>query len=132
MAALSPSPDHLDALAQERMDDAQALFAAGRYAGAHYMCGYAMEMKVKSLICKTHGWIEYPPRACEGRLSQALKTHKLADLLLFLKIEPTIMKAAEWSVVLDWDPDQRYRPSAATAEQAQAMIQATTLLMVIL
>jgi hypothetical protein len=32
----------LDALAQERLDDAKALFAAARFAGAHYICGYAI------------------------------------------------------------------------------------------
>lgn len=133
MVSLSPSPDHLDALAQERIDDAEALFAAGRYAGAHYMCGYAMEMKVKSRICKTHGWTEYPPRAGD-QLSKSLKTHKLAELLLFTDKDrqSTIVHSGPWSVVLGWDPDQRYRPSAWTAEQADAMIQATIILVMVL
>ncbi len=132
--AICPSPDDLDALTQERLADAQALFAAGRFSGAHYMCGYAMEMKLKSRICKTHGWDEYPPRALTDQFSRALKTHNLADLLLFANPEPTIEmeKTAEWSVVSDWNPDQRYKPSAVIAEQAGTMINAVTTLMMLL
>jgi hypothetical protein len=120
-------------LAQERLEDAQALLAAGRFAGAHYMCGYAIEMKLKSRICKTHGWTEYPPRTGE-RLAQALKTHKLAELLLFTAMRPTIMAAhtGSWSVVAEWDPERRYTPAAYAAQEAEAMIAAAQALMVIL
>jgi HEPN domain-containing protein len=131
MVVLAPSPEDLDELAQERLDDAQALLDAGRYSGAHYMCGYAIEMKLKSHICKTHGWQEYPPQKLTDPLSRALKTHKLAELLLFASAERTIGQG-EWSVVLAWNPDQRYRLSAATAAEAAAMIAAVTVLMNVL
>ena len=133
MAALCPSPDDLDVLAQERLEDAQALLAAGRFAGAHYMCGYAMEMKLKSRMCKSHGWSEYPPRTGE-RLAQALKTHKLAELLLFTGMRPTITEVhtGDWSIVEKWDPEQRYTPAAYTEEQAHAMIAAAEALMAVL
>lgn len=134
MVAVSPSPADLDVLAQERLDDARALFDAGRYDGAQYMCGYAIEMKLKSRICKTHGWPKYPPDALKGEFSKALKTHNLADLLLFASPEPTIEmeKTAEWSVVSVWNPDQRYKPGAVLGEQADAMINAVTILMMLL
>jgi hypothetical protein len=130
---LLPSVDDLDSLADERLADAHALLAAGRFAGAHYMCGYAMEMKLKSRICKTHEWAEYPPQTGD-RMAQALKTHKLAELLLFTGLERTILAGHtdQWSAVVAWDPEQRYRPSAITAEQAQTMIGATAALMVVL
>lgn len=133
MVSLTPSPDDLDVLAQERLEDAQALQAAGRFAGAHYMCGYAMEMKLKSRMCKTHGWTEYPPRAGE-RLAQALKTHKLEELLLFSGMRPTIMEVhrVNWSVVAEWDPEQRYTLGAFAAQEAQTMIAAAEALMVVL
>jgi hypothetical protein len=133
MAAISPSPGDLDVLAQERLEDAQALLAAGRFAGAHYMCGYAMEMKLKSRICKTHGWTEYPPRIAE-RFAQALKTHKLAELLLFTGMRPTITEVhtVDWSIVAEWDPERRYMPAAYAAQEAEAMIAAAQALMVIL
>lgn len=57
-----------------------------------------------------------------------------ADLLLFASPEPTIEmeKTAEWSVVSAWNPDQRYKPSAAIEEQADTMISAVTILMMLL
>jgi H+/gluconate symporter-like permease len=127
---LLPSVDDLDSLADERLADAHALLAAGRFAGAHYMCGYAMEMKLKSRICKTHEWAEYPPQTGD-RMAQALKTHKLAELLLFTAMRPRIMEtfAGPWSVVSAWDPEQRYRVAAFTNEEAQAMIAAVEVLM---
>jgi hypothetical protein len=134
MVVLAPSPEDFDELARERLNDAQALLDAGQYAGAHYMCGYAMEMKLKSRICKTHGWKEYPPQKLTEALSRALKTHNLADLLLFASPERTIEidKTVEWSMVAAWNPNQRYTPSAVIAEEARAMIAAVTTLMMIL
>ena len=49
----------LQALAEERIEDARALFNAGRYSGAVYICGYAIEMGLKRKICETLGWDEY-------------------------------------------------------------------------
>lgn len=133
MVALSPSPDHLDVLAQERIDDARALLAAGRFAGAHYMCGYAMEMKLKSRICKVHEWTEYPPKSGE-RLAQALKTHKLKELLLFTGLRTTMLEShgVDWFAVVVWDPEQRYKPAAFTEAEAQRMVAAVEALMVVL
>jgi hypothetical protein len=133
MVVLLPSPDHLDTLAQERIDDARALLAAGRFAGAHYMCGYAMEMKLKSRICKVHEWTEYPPKSGE-RLAQALRTHNIEELLLFTGLRTTMLEqyGVDWFVVAVWSPEQRYRPAAFTQEEAQRMVAASDALMVIL
>ncbi|HEV7766207.1 MAG TPA: hypothetical protein VGQ76_14475 [Thermoanaerobaculia bacterium] len=134
MVALSPSPADLDVLAQERLDDAYALLHAGRYAGAHYVCGYAVEMKLKAQICRTHGWVEYPPEV-GARLAQALKTHNLDQLLLFTAVGPTIstVHRAPWSIVLEWNPEQRYELTSLRAEErARAMIDATKVLLAVL
>jgi hypothetical protein len=133
MAGLSPSLDDLDVLAQERLADAKALLVAGRYAGAHYMCGYAMEMKLKSRICRTHDWTEYPPHTGE-RLAQALKTHKLAELLLFTGLRTTMLgdHGTDWSAVAVWDPEQRYKPAAFTEQEAERIVAAVEALMAVL
>jgi hypothetical protein len=44
MVAISPSPDDLDVLAQERLEDAQALLAAGRFAGVRICDGDEVEV----------------------------------------------------------------------------------------
>jgi HEPN domain len=41
------TPTQLKAIADARIDDAQALFSAGRYDGAVYLCGYAVEVALK-------------------------------------------------------------------------------------
>jgi HEPN domain-containing protein len=60
-------------LVQERLNDAEALLAAGRYDAAAYMCGYVLEMALKACICRRLREREYPESALEGKF----KTHKL-------------------------------------------------------
>lgn len=124
----------LDAVAQERLDDAKALVAAGRFAGAHYICGYAIELKIKARICRMQDWAVYPPAGAGGDLVRALKTHKLAVLLLLSGMETTMLTTsyADWSAVSRWDPEQRYDSAPVTAQDAQTMIAATDRLMAVL
>lgn len=128
MAALTIA--ELDALAEARLLDARALFAAGRYEGARYVCGYAVELRLKARICRAHGWTAYPPPS----FAQPLKTHKLDVLLLLSTLHRTIIAkhAADWSVVVGWDPEQRYAVAPVTAQDAQTMIEATGELMAVL
>ena len=43
----------LDSIARARIEDAKALLTAGRFDGATYLCGYAVELALKSRICRT-------------------------------------------------------------------------------
>jgi hypothetical protein len=45
--------DELHRIAQARLEDAEALFRSGRYDGAIYIGGYAIEMALKARICET-------------------------------------------------------------------------------
>lgn len=47
-------------LAQARIKDAEVLYANRRYAGAVYLCGYAVELALKARICHTLKWLEFP------------------------------------------------------------------------
>ena len=125
----------LDALAQERLDDANALLAAGRPTGAYYICGYAIELKLKARMCRVLHWPAYPPPSAPGDVARALKTHKLPVLLMLSGLETTIPVShpAEWGVVARWDSEQRYKSAAAvTAQDAQTMITATATLLPVL
>jgi hypothetical protein len=124
----------LDTLALERLDDAKALAGAGRFAGAHYICGYAIELKIKARICRMQAWSTYPPASAGADLSRALKTHKLGVLLLLSGMETTMLTTLypQWSVVLQWDPEQRYEAAPVAAQDAQTMIAATDTLMAVL
>ena len=129
MAALTA--DDFDGLAAARLGDAAVLFAAGRYEGARYVCGYAIELKLKGRICKAHGWKTYPP---VSELNTALRTHNLNVLLLLSTQEDTIVRdyGAFWSVVSLWSPELRYNVAATPAQDAHDMIEATRLLLAVL
>jgi hypothetical protein len=43
-------------LVRARLKDAEVLCANRRYAGAVYLCGYAVELALQERICKTLGW----------------------------------------------------------------------------
>ncbi len=62
----------LDNLAHARIDDAKALLAAGRYDGATYLCGYAIEVALKARICRTLSWPEFPSTGGEFQAEQLL------------------------------------------------------------
>ena len=68
---------------QARLDDADALHVAGRYDGAIYLCGYAVELALKCRICITLRWAGFPSSKKEFEKYQSLKTHTL-DVLLSL------------------------------------------------
>jgi len=45
----------INEIARARLEDAEVLFSARRYDGAVYLCGYAVELGLKSRICNTLG-----------------------------------------------------------------------------
>lgn len=88
------------------------LFEAHRYEGAVYLCGYVVELGLKYRICNTLGWDGYPSTRKEFGNYSSFKTHKL-DVLLHLSGTEEHIKSdflAEWSVVSEWDPEDRYQP----------------------
>ena len=50
----------LDNIARARIEDATALLTAGRFDGATYLCGYAVEVALNARICRTLNWTEFP------------------------------------------------------------------------
>jgi hypothetical protein len=48
-----------DSIARARIEDAQALLTAGRFDGATYLYGYAVEVALKARICRPLGWTEF-------------------------------------------------------------------------
>jgi HEPN domain-containing protein len=101
--------DELTRIAQARLDDAECLLLGGRYDGAAYLCGYAVELCLKARICKALSWSEYPD---DKRGFQSFKTHAL-DVLLQLTGAEEMVKhemLSHWSIVARWDPEARYKP----------------------
>lgn len=128
--------DELLKIARARLRDAEVLFRSRRYDGAIYLCGYAVEIKLKARICRTLHWNGYPSTKREFQGYQSFKIHDL-DVLLRLSGVETKIKSnllAEWSAVAVWDPSARYSPiGTASKQDAELMIEsAKTLLRVLL
>jgi hypothetical protein len=123
------TPEQLNELAYERLTDAKVLEAAGRLECALYICGYALEMKLKYRMCKTLDWDEYPGDGKDK--NRSFKTHKLEDLLHLSGVEKRINAKfiAEKSIVVKWDPEIRYSSEKQTPEDVELMIKATETLL---
>lgn len=120
--------EHSDLLkiAKERLKDAEALFAAGRYDGAIYLGGYVVELALKRRICVTLKWKGFPQTRSEFQPYLSFKTHDL-DVLLSLSGAEDKIKGqflTEWSAVATWDPEARYNPiGAADKDDAELLVE---------
>ncbi|MDX2041108.1 MAG: HEPN domain-containing protein [Acidobacteriota bacterium] len=122
-------------IARERLKDAEALFNAGRYDGAVYLSGYAIELALKNRICKTLKWSGFPQTRSEFQPFQSFKTHNLDVLLSLSGLESKIKTAylAEWSAIAKWDPEARYNPiGSAGKKDAELLIEAVKKLLGVL
>ena len=64
----------LDNIARARIEDAKALLTAGRFDGATYLCGYAVEIALKARICRTLNWTEFPSTGSEFQAYRSFQT----------------------------------------------------------
>ena len=119
------SRSELRKIARARLEDAEALLAAARYDGAVYMCGYALECRLKARICVTLKWAGFPSSNKEFEPFKSFRTHDLDTLLTLsgreAKIKPKFL--VEWSAVTQWNPEIRYMPvGSVTKAEAVAML----------
>jgi HEPN domain-containing protein len=126
----------LKAMARARIKDSRVLFKAGRYDGAYYLCGYAVEIALKARICKTLKWPDFPESSSEFKGLASLKSHSFEDLLRFSGKDDLIRSArygSYWSLVSQWNPENRYKTiGSVTKVQAESMIRSATELLKIL
>jgi HEPN domain-containing protein len=125
----------LETIAQARLLDAEALIAAGRYDGAAYICGYAIELSLKARICKTLKWSVFPSSNSEFQNCQSFKVHNLDVLLHLSGFEEEIKQEqmSDWSNVKNWNPENRYKTiSLVSKEEAKMMLSSVKELMKVL
>lgn len=129
MGSSSPmiSVTELDNIANARLEDAKALFAVGRFDGATYLCGYAVEVALKARICRVLNWPEFPSTGGEFQAYRSFQTHEL-DVLLRLSGQEARIKQnyfGLWNAVAIWKAESRYNViGTARQPDATAMIQA--------
>ena|SRR2546422_11172889 len=118
-------------LTQARLKDAEILCANRRYAGAVYLCGYAVELALKARICQTLKWAGFPETRHEREGYSNFMVHNLEVLLHLSGVEKRIKAQylSEWSIVTKWDPELRYQPIHQTTRQhALDMLNAVAIL----
>jgi len=106
------SVTELASTARARLKDADGLLSLGRYDGASYICGYAVEIASKARIVKTLKWPGFPNSGKEFDGLQSFRTHDLRRLLYLRGRESKILAKykAEWADIVQCDPEMRYRP----------------------
>ena len=108
-------------VAEVRLEDARILLENGRYEGAYYLCGYAVECALKACIAKATKAEEFPPRD-----ASKLYIHDPERLAVFAgpDVRDALIGRAEWTVVVLWEETSRYERRAEA--DARALYQAVS------
>jgi HEPN domain len=115
-------------LAEIRVQDAKVLLNAGRYDGAYYLAGYAVECALKACIAKQVKEFDFPDR----KIVKDGYVHDLSQLLQLSGVghlhDAELKKNTAfddyWAVVKDWDENSRY--SNTPENTARNMFEAVT------
>jgi HEPN domain-containing protein len=102
----------LQRLAELRLSDAEALFAARGFEGSYYLAGYAVECALKACIAKRTREFDFPDR----RLVERSYTHDLARLLEVAELEDDLAQGiaadgelkGQWNTAIAWSERSRY------------------------
>ncbi len=103
----------LQQLAETRLSEAQVLLQAGKWSGAYYLVGYAVECGLKARIARGTKQDDFPVKA---RVI-ASHTHDLAQLVgvagilteLQAQSEKDATFSGHWGVVSQWNEESRYK-----------------------
>ena len=120
----------LQQLANDRALDAEALLNTGRWSGAYYVCGYAVECALKSCIARQTNQHDFPDKtvAEKSYSHDLIKLLDVAGLKLQLQLDTTPAAnpalGVNWQYVKDWNERARYQQK--TEAQARRLYQAVT------
>ena len=118
----------LRSISAARLEDAQALFDAGRYDAASYLCGYALELALKARICETLHWLDFPETGKDFESYRSFKTHNLNVLLHLSGVENEIFAEFErdWQTLKTWNSERWYdRPGQNEHASAETVLSST-------
>jgi HEPN domain-containing protein len=119
----------LQQLAEDRIADAAILLAAGRWSGAYYLAGYAVECGLKACVARLTNQDDFPR---DRKFVEECYTHNLEKLLKAAGLKPALDADAlassafsgNWGVVKDWQETSRYEQK--TQAKAQRLYDAIT------
>lgn len=126
--AISVNRTELQILANERIAEAKILLDAGKWSGAYYLAGYAVECGVKACIAKLSKPDEFPDKNFGAKcwvhdIEQlvelaGLKTKRNVDASANVNLD------ANWNIVRGWKEASRY--DQKTQADVQALYDAIT------
>jgi HEPN domain-containing protein len=116
-------------LAEDRIADAKILLDAGRWAGAYYLAGYAVECGLKACIARLTNQDDFPR---DRKFVEECYTHNLEKLLRAAGLKPALdadtlanpIFASHWGVARDWQETSRYEQK--TQSEATELYEAIT------
>ena len=120
----------LQIMAQAKLDDAELLFAHGRFSNSYYLFGYAAELAIKARIAPLFRADTIPDR----KLVLDVYSHDLNKLIgvagltdeLLVDLKKSQRFADNWSTVSSWTEASRYAivDPNSSAEMRTAMMNA--------
>jgi hypothetical protein len=119
----------LGLLIEQKLKDAEILIVNRRYPAAIYIAGYALELALKLKICKIFNFVQgFPENKVEFNIYQNnykhkkrlastitelkdIRNHDLNKLLFYsgAEYQVKLLYFSEWSLVVSWDPEMRYK-----------------------
>lgn len=109
-------------LARSRLQDAAVLNLAGRFDGAYYLFGLAVECGLKACICRKTRRYDFPDRdlalkSHQHELSKLVQTAGLGAAL-DAAIRADAQFTANWLIVKDWSIQSRYTTTGQSKAEA--------------
>jgi len=110
----------IENVAAQKILDAECLLIGGRFDGAYYLAGYAIELLLKAKICKTLGIADFFDFDNKDRSvkikndNSVFRTHNYEQLLILsgiymdYKNEQDPEFKTNWSIVVEWNENSRY------------------------
>ncbi len=116
-------------LADERIADAEALLQAGRFGGAYYCSGLAVECALKARIASRTNTFDFPDlrRAQNSRQHDLERLVETAELksILDQQMAASARFRVNWNTVKQWQIETRYDPTV-TQPKAQELFLSVT------
>lgn len=118
---------------RRRLEDAETLHAAERWAGAMYVGGYAIECALKALICATEGKSNFKETKFYNRERSKASSHSLVKLMNELQYIQRIIATDRtgaykkaWKDISDlWQKDElRYWNKQGQHEDSERFMEA--------
>lgn len=110
--------------------DADALLQAGRWSGAYYLIGYAVECALKACIAKQVNQFDFPDKTFATKVF----THNPLDLRRIANLEAEFIADCKvpgneplgqnWEEVKNWTSDSRYQEKVE--HEARLLFEAVT------